>query len=212
MKRTPGIKSVIGTIALATGIITSTASVAATVSVDGKNWRQLTETTGFSFNAVASLCPEGGGACSGSLDGWTWATVNEVQSLFHSYNPAFVVNGGLSDTDPETNNNAWASAFLADFNKTLGAPGFFPTVQGWTATLRDSTFAYFGEVSDSFLAAPTGDRMRTGRTPISAGGSPLRGVWLYETSPVPLPAAAWFFLSAMGGLVAAKQRQLQRSR
>ncbi len=129
--------------------------------------------------------------------------------MFQTYNSAFVVNGGLSDIDLATNNNAWATLFLADFNKTGGASGFFPFVQGWTATLRDSNFAYFGEVSDSFLAAPRGDRMRTGRTPISAVGSPLRGVWLYETSPVPIPAAAWLFISALGGLVVAKRKQLK---
>lgn len=209
MKRTPGMKNIIWTIAFAAGICTSNAGFAATVSVDGKNWRQLTETTGLSFNAIANRCPVGGGACSGTLDGWTWATVTEVQSMFQTYNSAFAVNGGLSDIDPETNNNAWATAFLADFNKTLGAPGFFPTVQGWTATLQTSSFAYFGEVTDSFLAAPSGDRMRTGRTPISAVGSPLRGVWLYETSPVPLPAGAWLFISAISGLVVAKRKQLK---
>ena len=172
-------KQIVWAIVFATGIFTSSASFAATVSADGKNWRQLTETTGFSFDSVTNRCPIGGGACGGAFDGWTWATVTEVQSMFQTYNSAFVVNGGTSDFEASGNNNAWATAFLTDFNKTGGAAGNYPFVSGWTATEIDPTFAYFGEVSDSFLN-DRGDRMRTARSPSDAG-SPLRGVWLYET-------------------------------
>ncbi len=174
-------KTILWVIALATGIFTSGASSAATVFADGKNWRQLTETTGFSFDAVANHCPIGGGACTGVFDGWTWATVTEVQSLFESYNIGFIVNGGTSDFEAPDNDNPWATAFLTDFNRTGGAPGNFPFVSGWTAIEIDSTFSYFGEVSDSFLN-DLGDRMRTARSPRTAG-FPLRGVWLYETQP-----------------------------
>lgn len=174
-------KYILWAIFFTAGVMTSTASLADNVFADGKNWRQLTETTGFSFDAVSNHCPIGGGACSGTFDGWTWATVTEVQSMFQTYNSAFVVNGGTSDIESPGNQEDWATAFLADFNKTGGVDGNFPFVSGWTATEIDSTFSYFGEVANSFLN-DFGDRMRTDRSPRSAG-FPLRGVWLYETAP-----------------------------
>jgi hypothetical protein len=193
----------------ATGLITSSATFAATVSADGKNWRQLTETGGLSFNTITTLCPIGGGACSGAYDGWTWATVSEVQSLFQTYNATFVANGGVSTVGAVGNNNPWAPSFLADFNKTQGTTGTYENVAGWTATASDSTWAFIGEVSDSFLvSASYPDLMRT-ITSTRTGSIPGRGVWLYETSPVPLPAAAWLFISALGGLVVAKRKQLK---
>ncbi len=53
----------------------------------GKDWRQLTESTGFSWLMVNEAC--GSGLCSGSLfdtllDGWTWADNSDVASLFDS--------------------------------------------------------------------------------------------------------------------------------
>src|SRR3954463_16114568 len=46
----------------------------------GKEWRQLTDTVGVSWNQVAEVCPgDGISACSGAIDdldltGWVWAT------------------------------------------------------------------------------------------------------------------------------------------
>jgi hypothetical protein len=67
-------------IILAASILLLSGQVNAAV-IDGTDWRQLTETNGFSWNEIATVCPSGGGACSGSLgltnfDGWIWATVS----------------------------------------------------------------------------------------------------------------------------------------
>src|SRR5262245_39971601 len=63
-------------------------------TVDGREWRELYETTGLSWSQVASVCPtDGQTACSGSvggrnLAGWTWATADQVRDLMDDHAPA----------------------------------------------------------------------------------------------------------------------------
>ena len=60
----------------------------------GREWRQLYETTGLSWNQVAQVCPrDGATACSGTvggqdLTGWTWGTADQVAALLSPYAPA----------------------------------------------------------------------------------------------------------------------------
>jgi hypothetical protein len=58
---------------------------AASVVIGDKEWRQLTETTGFTWIIVNTAC--GSGLCSGSIggvsfDGWYWADDNDLRGLF----------------------------------------------------------------------------------------------------------------------------------
>jgi len=59
----------------------------------GRCWRQLTETQGFTYSNITTVCPSTGGSCTGSLTnpttganvnfgGWKWATWPTVYSLF----------------------------------------------------------------------------------------------------------------------------------
>jgi hypothetical protein len=106
------------------------------VIIDGKDWRQLTETNGrFKYNDVATVCNTTTGACSGSLSsttlgsvdftGWTWADLNDVGTLFESlipFNNVNFVNGAeyiASDQD-----TAWASASI-DTDGTGADTGYF---------------------------------------------------------------------------------------
>jgi hypothetical protein len=60
----------------------------ATVTVDGREWAQVDQFTGLSWNDINAVCPEG--ACSGILNGfdmtgWKWASVDDVIALFNHY-------------------------------------------------------------------------------------------------------------------------------
>ena len=69
----------VAVVACAVSLLTSSA-FAASVNVAGKEWRQVSETLGYSWTQIAGVCPAGGGVCTGSLvgadfTGWTWATI-----------------------------------------------------------------------------------------------------------------------------------------
>ncbi len=58
------------------------------VIADGKIWFQPSLFTGLTWNTINQSCP--GGKCNGllngyNMDGWTWASGVDVQSLFDSY-------------------------------------------------------------------------------------------------------------------------------
>ena len=76
------------------------ATAAAAPIVDGREWRELFETTGLSWSQVASVCPtDGETPCSGTvggrnLTGWTWATASQVRDLMDDHAP------GLETAEP----------------------------------------------------------------------------------------------------------------
>ena len=106
------------------------------VIIDGKDWRQLTETKGFfRFSDVATVCNTTTGACSGSLSsttlgsvdftGWTWADLNDVGTLFESLIPSNNVNfvNGV-EYNASDMNSAWAGAII-DTDGTGADTGYF---------------------------------------------------------------------------------------
>jgi hypothetical protein len=106
------------------------------VIIDGKDWRQLTETNGrFKYNDVATVCNTTTGACSGSLvsstlgsvdfTGWTWADLNDVGTLFESLIPSNNVNFvNGAEYNASDMNTAWASAII-DTDGTGADTGYF---------------------------------------------------------------------------------------
>lgn len=187
------------------------AAQAQNVEIDGRIWRQPSETQGFSWDQIAAACPAGGGACTGtlggqSLVGWTWATRTEVEELFEHYNPAWP--GGptvVSEAD-----SAWAPAAEADFNNT-NTTGAVWVVEGWMAT-GSNPFGDFGYIFN--IASPAGeDEMRTGPRPRSAI-TPNSGVWLYQeaAADVPIGGAAYLLLGCLGaGALGARRRRRSAS-
>ncbi|CAA0122199.1 Uncharacterised protein [Halioglobus japonicus] len=68
----------------------SAVPVTDTVIVGGQEWAQVDLFTNVSWNTVSTQCP--GGVCSPSsalngydLAGWTWASIDAVQSLFNTF-------------------------------------------------------------------------------------------------------------------------------
>jgi hypothetical protein len=95
-------------------------AASATLMIQGTEWRQLTETGGFSWNDVATVCPINGGLCSGSLrstsfDGWNWANVFEVGELLGILTP----HPGNTITNYQEDNSQWAPDFLQLFTPTF---------------------------------------------------------------------------------------------
>src|SRR3954449_9481446 len=78
----------------------TTTPAAALVDTHGREWRQLYETTGLSFDQVAAVCPRDGVTpCAGTagaadLSRWVWATREQVRELLTEYAP------GLATAEP----------------------------------------------------------------------------------------------------------------
>ena len=102
-----------------------------TITANGKEWLQVSLFTNLSWNDINAACPVGnGGICSGTLngydmEGWTWASAADVQTMFdvYGFEPIPVCDDGC---DPqfdimESSAKAWIGA-------------------GWRPTFRGNTW------------------------------------------------------------------------
>lgn len=127
-----------------------------------KEWRQLTETAGATWNQLAAVCPrDGQTACAGvvgtvDLTGWVWATDAEVLALFSYTEPAIIGNrsiGGLPYFGS-------AQTFLQSFTPTHSS----------CITYACSAFAG-GWTSSSDAGGPIAGSVSWGTTPVSVSGA-----------------------------------------
>jgi hypothetical protein len=160
---------------------------------DGLEWRQLTETTNFTWLEVAASCPQDGTPCTApivravdgtSVDvtGWTWARNSDVRALWESIIPG--ADFGV-DTGIYTNvDDAYIHEALS------GAPAWFtPTtvsgdaryLDGWSASTSGSN-GLKPQARD--LAPGSADRVALGLNLGTSNRLSNGGVWLYR------PAAA----------------------
>lgn len=170
------------------------------VVVDGREWAQVNLFTNNTWNTVNSQCPAGtcspGSILNGyDLEGWTWASIYDVQALFNAYT-------GQTTPAPSSygqTGSTWAPAFLADFNMTEGL--LFVKVQivrGWSSTRFDPDHSYAPFVGYTTIDFP--DRASTDTVPFedndtipSAEGA-TTGVWFVrDTSQVPTPTTLALF-------------------
>lgn len=125
------------------------------VIIGSNDWRQLTETGGFSWNQISTVCDANTGACAGSLgavsfDGWTWADNTAIQGLFEE----LILPG---TTQFPTNTTQYIAIDRAPIDLAISPTWFQPTlvtehggsqyseeVMGWSRTrvLTVGTAAY----------------------------------------------------------------------
>lgn len=162
----------------------------------GLDWLDLTETSRMPYDFVSSQLGVGG-----AFEGWSYATVVQIESLFDSAGGTGPYTGWSS-----TNNgvvlpllNLWAtSSSFVSYNFFTVVPG---TVLG---THR------FGSVSDN----PTISRSLTEDFLISDSGNLgdstadiAIGSALVRVSVVPIPPAVWLFGSGLIGLIGVARRK-----
>lgn len=197
-----------GLVAVLLGI--STMSAAATPVVVGDyEWRQVTDTAGFSYVEVATVCDTDSGICDGALGGvdftgWTWADNHEVlDNLLSVLTPLTDPYGsyrGGGQTD-------WATAFLQMFEPTFTAPGELAAVRGM---LRNLHYDGYQEAHDALVY----DYEASGRDTVSLFaqswihvGIPEHGVWLYRAASVSEPSIVLLLLAGLVPVVALRRRR-----
>ena len=180
----------VASLAVATCVTSAFAQSGAIAYTDsqGRQWRQVDSTTGHSWNAVAAVCPtDGVTPCSGFLgvvqvDGWVWATQDDVLELFAEFAPAVAKSGVVSG--PQYFFPGFS--FLGTFNPTFSVQTTFSTelgIWGWSSTTASGNSAYVPGVTartnpaDGALSVlPSSSRNES---------SLARGVWLYKPAAAP---------------------------
>ncbi len=180
------------------------------VVINGKDWRQLTETTGFSFNNVSNsttgTCDVNTGLCNGSLGGvdftgWTWATNEEVGGLFNyivgTTAVDFTISGGDSYREYASE---WADrAVDSDGIGGLDTGLFLPTIvdngevgRVLGITRSESTYdqnnAFMPGIYDAYRDGWE-DQIATTTHGWKSISSDNKGLWMYREVPVSAPLA-----------------------
>jgi hypothetical protein len=191
----------------------SSAALMSPVLINGREWLQPVDFLNTSWNEVQSVCDVADGTCSGSvgsnsLDGWIWASTDDVAELFNFiYGSAYF--GIVADVagTPGVSDTAWAPAFFeAGFIYTytgsdIGDYTKFRTLNGITRTLDSSGFtANFASVRDAFSPSAYAYDTAGLYTAIGAGvsrenASSYFGHYFYReaASNVPVPSTLVLF-------------------
>lgn len=217
------------------GLLTSWTGDANAISVAyvdsaGRQWADLNDTTGSSWYAGADYCPtDGVGACVGSLEGWTWATRDQVVQLFEELTG---LSGSLfANSVYREVNAAWAPTAM-----TLVRPNFvggsatpWRDIYGVTATRADNSVCsgirpplpghaadercaygagiedwYRSDIADAVFA---GQLLEPGRSN-EIGADPEAGLFLFRV-PEPGTAGLLGLGIAVLGLVRRRQASTQ---
>jgi PEP-CTERM motif len=217
----------IGGLLVALGFGWAGSSIAAPiVTVDGRDWLQPLDFVTLSWNDISSKCDATTGACTGILGatdvtGYTWASVDDVNSLFN-----FIVGNNTLGPGPDFAFYAYQTVFplftTIGFLPTGSAESVNDNLTGFTRTIENYPYvdpdeAFIGRVESQCnfscieTDVPDRDFTDTGSTiPLDVFGF---GGWFFRASPqpptqVPTPAT----LSLMGlGLAALSFSRRKRS-
>jgi len=207
---------------LAIGLVTSSVSHSAVISVDwqsagdnlisrdtssGLDWLDLTQTTDYSYYTVLSKL-----SSEGALNGWRFATNAEVVSLWSNFNIDLSASAPVSSPGFDSR--------IFDAASMLGN-------LACTYTCNSATYGTLGLTADAYSAAVNARNIMGALAYESAGtstnlslyfsdglyamsdfnSSAHIGSYLVQTSPVPVPGALWLFGAGLIGLSGIARRK-----
>lgn len=196
------------------------ASAVAGPVVNGKEWLQPADVTGFSWSEFNAVCA--GGSCIGSigtsgpdLTGWTWASIFEVGDLFSVTTPH---SGGVSVF--ESAQISFGAEFITDVGfQITSSPEVainfgVSAVAGHSSTLMPTaSSAYLGFVQIGFFPQYfRGSLVSTDTVNPTDYRDDSVGAWLYRSVSIPSPASLSLLLLACAQLFALRIRRARIER
>lgn len=156
------------------------APITDTANGDGKEWAQPDLFTNVSWNSINAVCPRG--ICSGTLKGygmtgWTWASVDDLNSLFNTY--IYPYSMGPGPERLELNDGT--------FNAALGAAGWRYTYlqEGAVGMIGHTSSSVPGDVNRAYRAGIAEvyfiDLVDTSFTGLKSEYRSDTGAWFYRT-------------------------------
>jgi hypothetical protein len=189
-----------------------------TIIADNREWMPLLGTGGKSYYDMSHFCSTTTGVCTSgtinggeSLVGWTWASNEDVASLFDYYIGSETITFSFTSAnipyykEKTDGDSLFGPKYSADF----GAFEFRPT--GMT---RDLITAFgVTHITRAYILdlAPGGDdtaQIRQSPTSGMTFADSHVGQFLYrDIATVPVPAAAWLFGSGLISLIGVARRK-----
>lgn len=205
-------------VALFLGGASASASTIAYTDLSSRQWRQVTETVGLSWNELNSVCATG--TCTADfgpydLTGWRWASQDEIRSLYNEFIFAATGTKPLGTTFQAPGSSLWASSFVSSFSVTYIEPGTNDEyVNGWASTAANVSDGFGPSIRDCQPASHPNclDRADVGDAYDKSLHFPgIAGAWLYQPSAAPVPEPATLLLFGSGMAAAGVRRYRRRA-
>ncbi|MEZ5572922.1 MAG: hypothetical protein R3E64_12995 [Halioglobus sp.] len=130
-----------------------------TIAVGSMKWVQPRLFLNLSWYEIDAVCPaSSGGRCENvtlkgyDMNGWTWASLDDVNALFNYFLNAADVSEPDLLVGPDYYQQAdsgWAPAFFdSGFLPTVNGDISYLTLYGWTSTLYSPSYAWIGNIGD----------------------------------------------------------------
>ena len=163
------------------------------VTRGGQEWAQVDLFTNNSWATINAQCPSG--ICSSTaevngwdLDEWTWASIDEVQTLFNSFTGQTTVAPGFYG-EPDT---TWAPFIISLFRSTAVFSDGSASIEGYTSSeFRLPILSYLARVVDRNGGI---DQVGTGEVRDKLVTNAALGAWFVRDAiQVPVPATLSLF-------------------
>jgi len=144
-----------------------------------------------------------------SIDGggWTWATNDDLYTLFRSY-----FGGGVFTYTGAKNTNTYSPEANGAYYYSGASSGFFDVFEPQYQNERYFTGSgifnnyLYAETTNSIGSVLIDEYYQVSYIGDSGGGTGTSLKWLYKVNPVPIPAAAFLFAPALLGFIGLRRK------